>query len=730
MMKRYLLGAAIGVLGAVQVSAAEAQTARTASVEELVVTAQRREQVAQDVGIALSVVTPDELAQKGVTNINQLQNATPSLEVEPAFGGGTPQFRLRGVGFQDYASNNSPTVGVYVNEVAYPVPIMTQGLIFDVSRVEVLRGPQGTLYGRNTTGGAVNIITNRPTNEFSAGVMAEYARFDHLRAEGYVSGPVFGDALLARLSVATEQGGAYQHRRSTGEELGDANRLAARALVLAKPAEGFEALLDVHAARDKSEAQGLYLFNDLTTRGGAGVLIPADVDRFATDWQIPATLARDTGLPLDAKPGVDNETWGASLNASWELGFATLTNIASYDQLIRRQYGDWDASRSVEADTFFGSKVSVVSDELRLSSAGEGPLQWVAGVYYSKQKLNERYYSDFLDIFGTYGRVRYEQEVESISAFGQAEYAFTDQWKLIGGLRYEKETRDLQGFGTAFGGATALPPTSVSTEMTPLTGKLELDFKPVDDVLIYASASRGAKSGGFTTYNTGTASSIQPFKPEILRAYELGFKTNIVPAMQINGAVYYYDYKDQQVLSATYGANGPVGLFVNAPKSEIMGGEIEVVFHPTPELTITQSAGYKRGEYKEFSDLDVPASRAAGRAIFIDRAGQRIKFPEWSYQGSATYVWDLGVHELSANVNYNFRDRYPSWLGSRYNVASAWLVNAELALRPHEQTWGVTLFGRNILNEKYDLTRNFFTSADIAQPGRPREYGVRLTYDF
>lgn len=730
-MKRYFVGVAMGVLGLVSAQPSSAQTSGSGTtVDELVVTVQRREQAAQDVGIALSVVTSEDLVQRGVTNINQLQNATPSLEVEPAFGGGTPQFRLRGVGFSDYASNNAPTVGVYVNEVAYPVPIMTQGLIFDVARVEVLRGPQGTLYGRNTTGGAVNIITNRPSKQLSAGFMAEYARFDHLRAEGYVSGPVFGDALLARLSLATEQGGAYQHRRVTGEELGDADRLAGRLLLEYKPGGPVEALFDVHAGRDKSEATGLYLFRGFTTRSGTGVFIPADTDRFATDWKISPFLARDANLPLDAKPGVDNETWGTSLNASYDFGPATLTNIASYDQLIRRQYGDWDSSQSIEADTYFGSKVNVISDELRLTSSEEGPLHYVLGVYYSRQELKEQYYSDFLDNFGTYARVNYNQKVESISGFGQAEYEFNEQWKLIGGLRYERETRHLEGFGSAFGGAQALRPTNVSTKMTPLTGKIELDFKPVEGALIYASASRGAKSGGFTTYNTGNSSAIQPFKPEILRAYEVGFKTNLVPSLQINGSAFFYDYKNQQVLSTVFTANGLVGRFANVPKSEIWGGELELVFHPTPAFVLTQNVGYKKGEYKEFFEVDAGASRLAGREITVDRAGQKIPFPAWSYQGSATYTWDLGAHDLAANVNYNFRDRNVNFLGVRYAVASSWTVNGDLTLRPHDGPWAATVFGRNILNEKYDLTRNFFTSADIAQPARPREYGVRLAYDF
>lgn len=728
-MKRILFGAAATMLGLMDVQAAQAQ-ASGSTIDELVVTAQRREQAAQDVGIALSVITADDLAAQGVTNINQLQNATPSLEIEPAFGGGAPQFRLRGVGFSDYASNNAPTVGVYVNEVAYPVPIMTQGLIYDVARVEVLRGPQGTLYGRNTTGGAVNIVTNRPTKQLSAGVMGEYSRFDHIRAEGYVSGPLMGDALLGRLSVATEQGGAYQYSRSTGQSLGDADRLAGRLLLAYDNGGPIDALLDVHAARDKSEAIGLYLFRGFTTRSGRGVFIPADTDRFATDWKISPTLARDANLPLDAKPGVDNETWGTSLNASYDFGPAVLTNIASYDQLIRRQYGDWDSSTSIEADTYFGSKVHVISDELRITSNTDGPLHYVAGIYYSKQELKEQYYSDFLDNFGTYARVNYRQKVESISGFGQAEYEFSEQWKVTGGLRYERETRHLNGFGSAFGGAQALQPTNVSTKMTPWTGKIQLDYKPTDNALFYASASRGAKSGGFTTYNTGNSSAIQPFKPEVLRAYEVGMKTDVIPELQVNASVFYYDYKNQQVLSTVFTANGLVGRFANVPKSEIWGYEVELVLRPTPAFMITQNVGYKKGEYKEFFEVDAGASRLAGREITVDRAGQKIPFPNWSYQGSATYTWDLGDYDLAGNVNYNFRDRNLNFLGVRYVVASSWQVNSELTLRPHEGGWAATVFGRNILNDKYDLTRNFFTSSDIAQPARPRELGVRLSYDY
>tara|TARA_R110002167_G_scaffold17426_24_gene66583 strand:+ start:2215 stop:4422 length:2208 start_codon:yes stop_codon:yes gene_type:complete len=735
-MRQYRLGASIFVLAVAASTAAMAQTSpaipqASTALDDVIVTAQRREQAAQDVGIALSVLSGEDLTNRGITNVNQLQTATPNLEIEPAFGGGAAQFRLRGVGFQDYASNNSPTVGVYVNEVAYPVPVMTQGLIFDIDRVEVLRGPQGTLYGRNTTGGAISFVTRRPTAVMSAGIKAEYGTFDALQVEGYVSGPL-SDTVRGRIAAMTQQGGAFQYNRDTGESLGDADRTGLRGLLTFEPTDALSVTLDVHGGIDKSENQGLYLLSPLVTRGGGAgsVTIPADTDHRATGWGLSPRFAAEMGRDVNAKPGRDNSSWGTSLNGHYDFDTMRLTSITSYEALDRSEYGDWDASASVEADTFFASDVKVFSQELRLSSDGAGPLNWVAGVYYSKQDLDERYSSDFIDVYGTYGQVAYAQGVESASIFGQVEYQLSDQFNLIGGLRYEEETRDLEGFGTAFGGATALPPTSVSTKMTPLTGKVALEFTPSDNLLIYGSFSRGAKSGGFTTYNTGSASGIEPFRPEILLAYEIGFKADPTPAFQLNGAAYFYDYTDQQVLSAVWGANGPVGKFANVPSSEIYGAELEGTWRPVPNLLLTQSISYKHGEYTEFFDLDVPASRLANAAVFVDKSGVEIPFPAVSYGGSATYDWGVDGFDVTGEVNYSYRDEYPSWLGAKYDVPSYWLVNASVMISPQGGAWSASLFVRNLFDQEYDLTRNFFTSADIAQPGRPRTVGVRLSYQY
>jgi iron complex outermembrane receptor protein len=301
-IKRLLIGTAAGALGAAFAAGAYAQAANDTELEQVVVTAQRREQSAQDVGIALSVISGDQLSARGVTNVNQLQYQTPSLEVVPAFGGGQPQFRLRGVGFDDYATNNTPTVGVYVDEVAYPVPAATQGVLYDIDRVEVLRGPQGTLYGRNTTGGAINFITRRPTDQLSAGITAEYGRFDSAKVEGFVSGPI-SDTLKGRLSAVTEQGGAWQRNRVTGEKLGDADRSAVRGQLDWTPTDKVDVLLNAHYGQDKSDGQGLYLLN---VPGQVG-----DTKYNATGWGFSSTFAALAGVSPGAKPQRDNKSGGA-----------------------------------------------------------------------------------------------------------------------------------------------------------------------------------------------------------------------------------------------------------------------------------------------------------------------------------------------------------------------------------------------------------------------------------
>ena len=701
-------------------------------IEEIVVTAQRREQSAQEVGIAVTAITGEELTARGVTTVNQLENLAPSLEVESAFGGGQPQFRLRGVGFEDYATNNTPTVGVYVDEVAYPIPAMTQGILFDMERVEVLRGPQGTLYGRNTTGGAVNFITRKPTAETSAGATVEYGRFNRWQAEGFVSGAL-APTVRARLAATTTQGGGWQENRTTGQDHGDADRLGVRGQIAADAGEAVELLLSAHWYRDESDGQGLYLFRPAgATR--------ADTGRRATGWGTSASFAGLLGIARDTAPFRDNEGYGASLRVTADLSGTELVSLTSYETLDRFEYNDWDATPQNVANQAYLSDGSVFAQELRLSGQAGDQVRWLVGGYYSSEELDEDFRTGFTDVFGFDVSTNYDQEVETASLFGQGEYQLNPQVNLILGLRYEDETRELKNFNTVTFPVIGLGVTNLnrSTDLSELTGKAGVEFQANDDVLFYGTVSKGIKSGGFTAVNTLAADQVNPFAAEELWAYEVGVKTDVPAAnLRLNAAAFWYDYTDQQVLSVIIDpVFGAVGRFANVPESTIWGGEAELTWQPVETLTITQSLGYKEGEYDRFVAPDLAASSATCfpcRTVTVDRSGEELGFPNWSYGGSATLAVPLQAgYTVTAAADYSYRDTSTSnLLGPVYTIDSYWLFNASLSVGPTDGNWQATLWARNLFDAEYDETRNFFIGGwDIAAAGAPATYGVRVSVGF
>ena len=725
-----LMAAAAGA-GAIFVSVG-AVANDNGSLEEIVVTAQRREESAQNVGIAMSVLSGQSLAAKSISYVNDLQNAVPSLQVEPAFGSSQPQFRLRGVGFIDYTSNNTSPVGVSLDGVAFALPIQTQGQLFDIDRVEVLRGPQGTLYGRNTTGGEINFISNRPTADPHAGFSLEYGSHNEVNAEGFVSGSI-ADGLTGRLAVATEQGGAWQRNRVTGQSLGDKDKVAVRGQLQWDPAEAVDLRLGVHWAQDKSDEQGLYLLQPYTP-GSGGPAIPADTSRYVTGWGLNPTFAKLIGLSPNAKPGLDDSNNGVDLTANIDFGGAKLTSITAYNKLIRREYADWDATQFDDSDEYLNSDLDVFSQELRLAG-NRGPFGWVAGVFYSHEDLHENFYSDLTDRLGGIAVTTYEQVANSVGVFAQGDYQFTDTLKATLGVREDHESRELIGLNTAFlPGAPSLTGGALGGSITSNlpSGKAELDYKPVSDTLIYGSISRGVKSGGFTAHNTTTAPAADPFQPERLTAYEIGVKSDITRALRVDTSVFYYRYRDQQILGKVFddASQSFIGRFVNA-NSRISGGEVDLEWRPLAGIVITQYAGFAEGYYTS-KLLNAPLNPAQPP---VDYNGQPESIPKWSYGGDVSYSWNVGAFSLTAESNYSFHDTYSQFflLGSNdFTIPKYWLANANLTLAPASGApWTVTLWGRNIFDKSYDLTRNFFLpTSEVAAAGEPTTVGIRLTYKY
>ncbi len=716
--------------------------AGSSAVGEVVVTAQRREQSAQKVSIALTPITPETLADHGAIRVYDLQYIVPSLQVTPQFGSGQPAFTIRGVGFDDYASNNAPTVGEYIDGVAYPIPALTQGQIFDVARVEVLRGPQGTLYGRNSTGGAINIISNKPTDTPSSGVDLEYGRYDTFRSDAFVSGPI-DDQLSARISGAYNEGGAWQHDRTTGESLNSADNGAGRLLLDYKPNSDLNFELNLHGARDAGDAQGLYLITPLKTVDGLTTLQPADADHTATGWGTSPQFAKEIGISPDTKPFHHVASWGGSLDTEYQLPFAQLTNLASYDGINRKEYDNFDASETAHADVFFDSRAAVYADELRLASYTAEPFRWLTGFYYSHEHLNEVYRSGFTDSLGLDAYTPYTQDADTYAIFGQVERAITSKLNLVAGLREEHEVRRLREFNTVGlfpSGATAPftePDQSRRTSFTKPSGRVALEYTLQPSVLAYVSFSRGVKSGGFTAYNTTSpnGAGLTPFKPETLLDYEGGVKSEFLDhRLRLNGSVYYYDYRNEQVQSEIVDPQfGPIGKIVNAPRAHIYGGEVEATYRPVQALTLTQSVGYAFGRYDFFQDVNGDTGSPGSYApTFTNRRGQYLPNPKLTLNGSAAYRQPVASQYVAdLEIDYSYRSKYFSTFGPLYNVAPYALVDANLTLTPRNGPWSVGLFGRNILNRTYDITRNFFLPFDnIGAAGEPATYGVRASLRY
>jgi outer membrane receptor protein involved in Fe transport len=721
--------------------ATDASASDNGGLGEVVVTAQRREESAQNVGIALSVLSAQDLASRGITSVLGLQNAIPSLQVEPAFGSGQPQYRIRGVGFLDYTSNNASPIGVSLDDVAFALPIQTTGQLYDLDRVEVLRGPQGTLYGRNTTGGEINFITNRPTDDTHAGLTVEYGSHNLVTTEGYVSGSIL-EGLTGRLSFATADGGAWQRNRDTGQHLGNQDKVAGRGQLEWKSGEAVDVRLEFHLAQDKSDEAGLHLSAPYTpyNTGLGGPTIPADTSRYVTGWQLDPKFAAATGLDPGAKPGVDNSNNGVDLDANFDFGAAKLTTITAYNKMIRREYSDWDATSYYDSDEYFRSDLDVFSQEARLASTGTGPLGWVGGVFYSYQTLHEDFFSDFSDAdigfpAGTTPQIvltQYGQKANSLGEFGQANYQFNDALKATLGVREDHETRELIGLNTGLlVGPFSIPSFAGGAINNSITsnlpsGKLELDYTPQDGTLVYESISRGVKSGGFTAHNTTSAPVADPFGPERLTAYEVGIKSDLTHSLRVNAAAFFYKYRDEQVLGKILDplSGSYVGKFVNAD-SRLSGADLDLEWHPIAGLSLTQYAGFVEGYFTG------KVLNSSG----VNYDGQPLSVPKWSYGGDASYAWSVGNFKVTPEANYSFHDTYSQFylLGSNdFTIARYWLANANLAVSPASGgPWTFALWGHNIFNRSYDVTRNFFLpGTEVALAGEPATFGIRVSYKY
>ncbi len=806
MNSQFIFGKSLLVIAlSLVVPAAHAQM-----LEEVVVTAQKREQSMQDVGIAVTAFSGDALQAMGVDSIGKIQDMTPNLRIKPTITG-VQQYSIRGVGENaDTSALSSSPVAVHVNEVAQPYPVTNSNLLFDLERVEILRGPQGDLFGLNSTGGTINYITRKPTEEFEASVMVEAGDYDRVKTEAFVSGPI-SDSVAARLAVSkNKRGEGWQVNEDTGEKLGEFDKTGARLSFAFNPSDTFNADLELHYSKDDSDNMGMRNLNNFIGLDPVPTLIGSpDSLLFST----PRTQYNGTGwtsftrgaeleaiglvntdlFPAGTKPYIDNEGSGASLIMNWDLGSVTVTSVTGYEKFEREEYNDSDGDEIQDSNQWFSSDLDQWSQEVRVSANDGDTVNWMVGGNIASDELEQKtlFFQPENQDFPGVGGQNPTQERDILALFGHVDWKLAENTELVFGLRYTDETRKQTDVTTykfghqldivelLSGGVFAPDPNDPFAPGVPLTdgdfscfaiaapcapgvvkgdeidfkewsGKLGVNHFTSDDWMLYASYSRGFKSGGFLDTAASNSASFVNSKAEFLDAYELGAKGSILDGRgRINTALFYYDYEDQQVNDSIVDPLfGPLGAIINAPKSEIYGGEVELVFSPVDGLEIVQNLGYSKGKYKQFIGVDAGASQATVLdpanggffvPVFIDRSGESIEAPELQYSGTIAYTTDVS-DKLTARfvVDYSYEDEVSGtdiWTNdltgtvSNFDLDSYWLVNARVSIMNNE-SWEVTLFGDNIFDEEYVVQYARFNRGVVQAVGLPSTYGVRFKYDF
>lgn len=783
----------------------------TGALEEIIVTAQKHEQSANDVGITMSVISATRLRDLGVASADQLAQATPGLTVNIVAPTGIPVYSLRGVGFQDFSTGGSSTVGLYVDEVNIPYAVMSRGVLFDVERVEVLKGPQGDLYGRNTTAGQINFISRKPTKDFQGGIHLSYGSYETVDAEAFVSGPL-SDRVRGRLVAKTVQSGkGWQKSLTANDRLGEQDISAVRGLLDFDFGDSATLELNLHYTKDKSDNQAPQAFNgeeiglptvafaphnplqdytsDLVTLTSTPPWF-AGHDATQADWSDSYT-SEITGTTWNIRPQRDNELQGASVRLSWDFSGMNLTSLTGFDKFDRVEAFEGDGGSFIDTSNINTTNINSFSEELRLSTKSER-LLWIAGLYYSKDKLDERYHFFMPD--SVYGNAsvawdvlpfelapileldtKYKQNSDSKGVFGHVEWAMSDRWKLTAGVRYTDESRDWAGctfsaddnslgnFENVLFGSTLQAgacgtidddpnsPTYIfntlgtaqvndsfhvfsdSINTKKWMGKLGADYRPSDDTLLYATISHGFKSGGFNGAASNTTQQLEPYGPEELTAFELGSKLTLLGrTMQLNTSVFYYDYRDKQEADAAVTFVGNISGLTNVPKSRVEGAELEWQWAPVAGLNLGAALTWLDTEVLEWQATD-PVLSVWPDVVTFDASGTELpQAPKWTYNGYASYRWPVssGLY-LHLGADFNHTDTTSGGANAFAFATKAYtLVNARIELGDAGGKWSAQLWSHNLTDEFYYPSAFVANGPFVRIVGMPRTVGLSLDYHW
>ena len=851
MMRQFLLASASAVVFTATMPAF-AQT--TESVDEttgetageakrlgsITVTAQRREESVNDVAMDIQAYSGEQLDTLGVNNVEDLQSIIPSFNVSQSYQG-VPTYTLRGIGFNTINLSATSTVGTYVDEVAYPFPFMNSGPVFDIQRVEVLKGPQGTLFGRNTTAGLINIVTNKPSDEYEAKLGMEIGNYDTLNLEGMVNLPI-SDTVQARFAFRKEDSGeGWQVSNSTGETRGKVDKFGFRAGLAWQVSPNTDIDLSYNGWINKSDTiggQGIGLTPNTDpnfivpgTNGpstASGFLEPGLQDYLANNFPTSAEQAdwaprADRSQTIGAGLGISGPHQEDSKFDAFRLGIThdfdngiRLVSLTGYNKLEREAVLDWSGVPYQILVQDIEGEIKSFSQEIRLEGEN-GNARWTAGAYYGKDEISDanqtllrdnansnfvstasylltvdptllgfpaqtsalvglvnidpetgQPYSaaDLLNSFQTYYDIG-EFESKTWSVFASVDWELTPEFTLTTAARYTDDSQDYIGCSGDIGGSMqpnvnvfnrvfftglyglAVPPAALTeggcntysltnNEFGAVESNVEEDniswrvvgnWTPNDDVLLFASVAKGYKSAATPVNAASKAEQNFPATQESLVAYEVGAKASLMDgAMQANGTLFFYDYKDKQVSSffpdPIYRA---LSQLQNAPSGEAYGLDTEITWLMTPELTAIGSATFLHTEYGSF-----PTADSFGNPTNLE-GDPFLYSPETSL--SLTFIYDDQITpDLGLRGSLNARWQSESTAGNPddplYDIDSYGLLNGTIGIYSLDNNWEISLWGRNLTDEYYWHQVASNANVVLRFAGKPRTYGVSLNYTF
>ena len=734
-------------------------------VGDIIVTAQKRSERQRDVPLSITAASGDDLVKLNITSPEGLVKITPGFSaLTTAYG--TPVYTIRGIGFIDVSVAGAPAVSVYVDQVPLPFSLMSQGATLDLERVEVLKGPQGTLFGQNSTGGAINYIAAKPTKLFEAGGDVTYGRFNRFDVNAFISGPIT-DTLRVRISARSEQRGNWQRSYTRADGLGKRDFLAGRILVDWSPSDRLNVELNVNGWRDRSDtvAQQILAYLPTTPTGYPEAMIalsnypPAPRDPRAADWDKNTSFQRHDKFRQ------------ASLRGDWHLSDAlTLSSISAISRYDPYIPADGDGTDFLDLVTRVTGTVKSWSQELRLAG-DEDRLRWMIGGNYEHDISRER---DDLSLTSTnsgVGPFRYNrifidnrQNIRTAAVFGSADYKASEKLTAQVSARYTDQHRDFNGclrdtgdgkLAAAFGflatrlsgvpvliapgscvtfadtSPTPVPIVSNSLNQNNLSWRGSLNYKPDRNSLIYVSVARGYKAGGYSTLPGVRVAQYKPAVQERVIAYELGAKASFLGGRaQLDAAVFYYDYADKQIRGFvnTGAPFGNLAVLVNIPKSDLRGAEANFTLRPVKALTLVGGASYVKSRVRGSYLINDQTG------LIVDAGGEPFpSTPKWQLNGDLQHQIPLSAaHAAFVGAHVTYRTATTAFFGGNpfFSIPGYTLLDLRAGVQSSDANWRLEVFGDNVTNKFYinNVTRAIDDFSRII--GMPATYGVRLSYRY